>query len=262
MSDIAKLYSDVMAGVEAEKTAAASDMNDENGIDFDRDFFEKVASGDEDATAVINEFIEEARSEGASDEDIESAIAEAMETAGIDENGDAVEPEVEDEYEQSKAAAYLEGSDQAVTDVLDSDFAKEAGVTADDLLDYELGGIYGAGYAETREIVDEVVTKIAEHKKEAKKGKGVKKGAQALAKKLMGKAKAAGTAVKGAPGAAHGALSKKYLPKNVMRLGGAKQQKAVERAGRMATGTMAAGGAAGLGAAGYGASRMAKKDKK
>jgi hypothetical protein len=254
MSEIAKLYNDVMAGVEAEKLAADNTAETvAQDLDIDRDFFTKIASGDEDAVGVMNNFIEEARAEGASDEEIEAAIQEAMDEAGVEETDLEATSETEDEYEAEKAAAYFEGAEQAFADVLEGDLAKIAGVTPDDLVEYELGGFYGAGYAETRAQLEEVVEKIAMHK-EAKKGKG--------ASKLMKKLKGAGEAMKAAPGTAHHKLTKKFLPKNVMRLGGAKQQKAMERAGRMATGTMVGGGlaaAGGLGAAGYAANKARKK---
>ncbi len=212
MSEIAKLYNDVMAGVEAEKLAAdqtadhvAYDIETEDeGVEINAEFFSKVASGDEEAVEVMNNFIEEARAEGASDEEIEAAIAEAMQEAGIEDIEASDEEwssdDVDDEFEVQKAAAYLEGAETAVVDALESELAKEAGVTADDLVEYELGSYYGAGYAETRAELDAVVEKIAAHKKEsgarmeaAKAGaKKVMEGVKSMAGKGAEKAKSGG----------------------------------------------------------------------
>lgn len=247
MSEIAKLYNDVMAGVEAEKLAEYENASHVAGdMDIDADFFAKVASGDEEAVDVMNNFIEEARAEGASDDEIEAAIAEAMEEAGVEE-GEQLE---DDEYEVAKAAAYYEGSEQAVADVLSGDLAKIAGVTAEDLVEFELGGFYGAGYAETRAQVEEVVEKIAMHKEAAK---GKKKAAETLFSKL-----------KGAPGNVHSGLANRYanvLSKHVKGYtASAKGADKLNRmANRLATGTMAVGGAGALGGAGYAAHKMRQK---
>lgn len=240
MSEIAKLYDEIMSGEEIEKVA--SDTTADSGPEFDRTFFEKVAAGDEESVGAVNAFIDEARAEGHSDEEIEEAIGEAMQAAGYDEDYGDLE---DDEFEVAKVSAYLEGSEQAVVDVLESDMAKEAGVTAEDLIEFELGGHFGAGYAETRAEAEEALAKIA-----AAKGKVGKK-VRALGKNLMEKLRAG-------PVAAHEGLTRKFLPKNVMKLSPQKQQLAMQRARRMATGVMGAGvGAAGAGL-GYGAYRMAR----
>ena len=218
MSEIAKLYNDVMAGVEAEKLAAdhnaedvAHDINEEGGVEIDAEFFHKVANGDEEAVEVMNNFIEEARAEGASDEEIEEAINEAMGDAEGGEDQEVYE-EV-DELEVQKAAAYYEGAETAVFDALDSELAKVAGVTIDDLVEYELGSHYGTGYAETRSELDAVIEKIATVKYEQASPASLlmKMAKEQQDKKMSGAAKA-GIGAAGAAGAgalALGALAKK-----------------------------------------------------
>lgn len=163
MSDIANLYNEVMNQAEAEKTA--SDMSE--GPAFDKTFFEKVANGEEEAVEALNSFIDEARSEGYSDDQIEEAIGESMSDAGIIESEASDDGEDgESEFELHKAAAYAEGATKAVEDVLDTDMAKTAGVTAEDFMEYEVGMAYGQGYAETRRAAEEIVIKIASAKKQ------------------------------------------------------------------------------------------------
>lgn len=208
MSAIAKLYDDVMAA-EHNKTAAAND----EGPEFTREFFEKVASGDQDAAAEMNQFIETARADGHSDDVIEAAITEAMNDVGAsDEPGPQDSVEEIDEFEQAKAAAYYEGVEEAVADVLGSDLAKEAGITEQHLIDYELGAHKAVGYAETRKELDERVQKIASHVqsqkdsdmsfaqrlvKNAAKGKDDKKGMSGAAKAGLGTVGAAGAGTVG-----------------------------------------------------------------
>jgi len=163
MESIAKLYEDVMAGVE--KTAA--DTSADGGPEFDANFFEKVAEGDEESTTALNDFIDESRAAGHSDEEIEEAVDEAMQATGA-EGGSAI-GEPDDEYEEAKLSAYNGGAEQALADVLESDMAKEAGVSADDLVDYELGMNFGAGYADARGALDEAIQKIAAKGKKGKK---------------------------------------------------------------------------------------------
>lgn len=169
MSDIAALYEEVMAGA-AETEKVASDVNDDAGPEFGPEFFEKVAAGDEASVTVLNDFIENAKAEGHSEEEIESAILQVMEDAGVEGGEEAAdgtyggEAEEADEFEQQKAAAFMEGAEKAMTDALESDFAKEAGVSLDDLLEFELGGQYGEGYAQTRAVLDNAILKIAEAK--------------------------------------------------------------------------------------------------
>ena len=256
-SEIAKLYDEVMSGQAQQTTEkTAADVNADSGAEFDANFFEKVAAGDEEAVGVVNQFIEEARAEGHSDEDIETALGEAMQAAGIEDDGqiEVEEPET-DEFEQAKMSAYLEGGEQAIADVLESPLAKEAGITAEDLVEYELGGHYGTGYAETRTEAEEALMKIAD----AKAGLGQR--AKDLGSKLMGKIKAGG---------------KRYGQLMAGGKMGEKGEMLGRRAGhsikglRQMTGealkvhgTRAATGAA-IGGAGYGAYRLAKgkKDKK
>lgn len=272
MSDIAKLYDDVMNNAQ-EKTAAdaaANDVAEDTGPEFNAEFFDKVASGDEESAGILNSFIEQAREEGHSDEEIESAIADAMKAAGVEasdeqadgvdnDQGESVEDEEIDEFEQAKAAAYMEGVNQALADVLESDLAKEAGVTAEDLIDYELGGVYAQGYAESRMAYDEVVEKIATHKKEA----GAKMdAAKAGAKKLMQGAKE--VAGKGAAKAKAGGARYKQLMTGsnlgATGLGTATPAGKAEArkilATRLGTGAVGAGT---LGGAGYGVHKMRKK---
>ena len=189
MSDIAALYEEVMAGA-AETEKVASDVNDDTGPEFGPEFFEKVAAGDEASVTVLNDFIENAKAEGHSEEEIESAIVQVMDDAGIElgddegEEGDYVDDEAS-EFEQQKAAAFLEGAEKAIEDAMDSDFAKEAGVSMDDLAEFELGGQYGEGYAQTRSMVDNAILKIAEAKELEKEAGKIGD----LASKLTGKLK-------------------------------------------------------------------------
>lgn len=164
MESIAQLYKDVMDGV-VEKTAA--DTGADAGPEFDQTFFQKVASGDEESVNALNGFIEESRAAGHSDEEIESAVDEAMQATGYEEGHAAVE-DTTDEYEGAKQAAYDEGMQKALEDSLESDLAKEGSVSADDLVDFDLGSNYGEGYVEGRSMFDEAVEKIAGKKKAGK----------------------------------------------------------------------------------------------
>lgn len=154
--NIADLYNEVMSQAATEKTASAQ------GAVFDRNFFEKVASGDGQAVEALNAFIDEARGEGYDDEQIESAIEEAMGEAGVEEDFGA-----SDDFEMAKSAAYNEGAQEAYVDILEK--AAGFGVSEEELLEYHLGVAKGQGYAETRGALDEVVEKIAAAKIAAKK---------------------------------------------------------------------------------------------
>lgn len=259
-SEIAKLYDEVMSGqaqqTETTTVKTAADVNADSGPEFDAAFFEKVAAGDEEAVGIINQFITEAQAEGHSDEEIETALGEAMQAAGIEDDGqtEVEEPET-DEFEAAKMSAYLEGGEQAIADVLESPLAKEAGITADDLIEYELGGHYGAGYAETRTEAEEAITKIAD----AKAGLGAK--AKELGSKLLGKIKAGGKRYgQLMAGGAKGTVGEMKGRRAGHSLKGLRQMtgEALKVHGtRAATGAVAGG-------AGYGAYRLAKgkKDKK
>ena len=146
MSEIAKLYEQVMA----EQPATQG-----NEPAFDGEFFAKVASGDDESLQALNEVIDEARANGASDDQIEAALAEAVEASGYE---DAGTEGGEDEFEVEKQSAYAEGSAQAIEDMLGSDLAKTAGITAQDLMEYELGTHYGAGYAQTRQELEDAMS--------------------------------------------------------------------------------------------------------
>jgi hypothetical protein len=165
--NIADLYNEVMSQAATEKTASEA-----GGVVFDRSFFEKVASGDEDSVGALNAFIDEARSEGYNDEQIESAIDEAMNEAGVDDGSDGSDVSddfSEDEFEMAKSAAYAEGVEEAFAHVMESDLVKTAGLTEQDLMEYQLGLAKGQGYAETRAALESVVEKIAEGKMDALK---------------------------------------------------------------------------------------------
>jgi hypothetical protein len=162
--NIADLYNEVMSQAATEKTAS-----DASGVVFDRSFFEKVASGDEDSVGALNAFIDEARGEGYNDEQIESAIDEAMSEAGVGDDDDTGTGVDEDEFEMAKSAAYAEGVEEAFAHVMESDIVKTAGLTEQDLMEYQLGLAKGQGYAETRAALESVVEKIAEGKMEALK---------------------------------------------------------------------------------------------
>lgn len=203
-SEISELYDEIMAGEQnpeasAETEKTAGDASADDGPLFDATFFEKVAAGEDESVDTLNQFIEEARGEGYDDDQIEEAIGEAMQAAGYGEAGEApaaVEEPETDEYEQAKMSAYIEGSEKALEDMLNSDMAKAAGITAEDVVEYELGNCFGAGYFETRQELDEDLAKIAEAKKET--------GAQALVAKIAEKKKGKGMspAAAGALGAA------------------------------------------------------------
>jgi len=202
--DIRELYNDVVQ--DGEKTASAADTKTETeaaetekeaGFEINSDFFEKVASGSPAETQYLDTLINEARAEGASDEDIEGILSEAIEnstkTASAEseetetETGDTENVETEDDFETQKLAAYEQGVEKAIADALESETAKTAGVTFEDLAQAELGKIYGQGYADTMPVAKETIEKIAEIK--------MAKGAMGLVRKLKGmgpKAKAMG----------------------------------------------------------------------
>lgn len=204
MSDISDLYDAVMAE-QREKTASAEEHQPQTDeaveSPFDAAFFDKVASNDPDAVAELNEAVAAARAEGATDEQIDAELDAMMAAAyGIKQAGDegGEQPEAgeqqlgaDDDFEQAKVAAFNAGAEQALIDVLESDLAKTAGVTLDDLADFDLGGDYALGYAQTREHYAEAVEKIAAHK-EASRVQAVKdyavskgrKGFETLAEKL------------------------------------------------------------------------------
>ena len=257
MSDIAKLYEEVMSSG-TDKTAA--DINADAGPAFDATFFQKVASGEEEAVQALSEFIEEAKAEGHSEDEIEEAIGEAMVEAGVETKEAA---ENEDEYEVQKAAAYAEGASKAIEDVLDSDLAKTAGVTVDDLVEYELGGFYGTGYAETRKTAEEVVTKIAAAKREALEKEAAEgKSAKALGKGLIGKLKgAAGRYSELMRGGQMGAGNSPAALLGKAKRGVSKEQaQALTTEARKSLATRAATGVGVAG--GIGAAAMAAKNRK
>jgi hypothetical protein len=251
MSDIANLYNEVMNQAEAEKTA--SDMSE--GPAFDKTFFEKVANGEEDAVEALNAFIDDARSEGYSDDQIEEAIGESMSDAGIIESeGSDDGQEGESEFELQKAAAYAEGATKAVEDVLETEMAKTAGVTAEDFMEYEVGMAYGQGYAETRRAAEEIVTKIAAAKipgQKLKMGIGAKlkqyfaggDAAERAAKRLADSAHGRGTSLSDGTGRIPMQVRKAILGEEKAAVKGiGNRRKAV--AGGLALGAAGAGGVA------------------
>lgn len=245
--NIADLYNEVMSSQAAEKTAA--DVSAAEGAVFDRSFFEKVASGDEDAVGALNSFIDEARAEGHSDEEIESAIGQAMADAGIDdEDGEESADDADDDFENAKMASYQEGAAEAFAHVMGSEAVKTAGITEADLVQYHLGLAKGQGYAETRQALEEVVEKIAAAK-------------VAKLSDIAGKAKNAITS----------ALSEAKSPRatwnTAKELADAAGMKGMSRAAHMAKAMAPAAavygaGAAGAGGAAYGAKKMYDKRKK
>jgi hypothetical protein len=241
--NIADLYNEVMSHQAAEKTAADVSAAEGSSVSFDRDFFEKVASGDEEAVDALNAFIEEARAEGHSDEDIESAIGEAMADAGISDDEESA-----DDFEAEKVAAYNEGAARALADVLDGDLAKTAGVTEQDLADYYLGVSHGLGYAETRSELESVVEKIA-----SAKASGISE--------MASKAKNAITS------AFREAASPRETYRAARAAADSAKMEGMQRAGHMAKALAPAAavygtGAAALGGAGYGAKKLMDKRKK
>lgn len=187
--NISDLYDQVVTETEAEKTA--SDVNADQGPEFNKEFFEKVAANDEDSVAVLNQFVEESRAEGYSDDDIEGAIVLAMTEAGVEqetdgdgEAGDGADGGSEDSFETAKAAQYMAGAEKALNDVLESEMAKKGGVTIEDLEQVELGESFGEGYAEMRQILDARVEKIAEHRAEQAKEAGEGRARQFVLSKI------------------------------------------------------------------------------
>jgi hypothetical protein len=89
-----------------------------------------------------------------------------MSEAGVDTAAAAGET---DDFEMAKSAAFAEGVEEAIAHVMGSEIVKTAGVTEDDLMNYELGLAKGQGYAETRMALEAIVEKIAAEKTAAKK---------------------------------------------------------------------------------------------
>jgi hypothetical protein len=145
MSEIGELYDSIIAG---DMDKVASD------VEFDGDFWEKVASGDEASNAELGAFIDEARESGYDDEQISAALDDAM-SDGAEIGGD---------LEDAKHAAWNDGFEQAVTESLE--LAKQAGIEVDvsELADYDRGTSYGDGFAQGRLYADEAIEKIAEVK--------------------------------------------------------------------------------------------------
>lgn len=171
MSDISKLYEEAMTNSEVKKTAS---------VDFDKEFFEKVASGDAAASSGLNDFVESARADGYDDDAIEIAIGNAMSEAGY--GTDNVD------FETQKVASYEQGSHKAIDDVLEK--AAELGVSEEDIMDFYLGASFGEGYTDTRRDLDEVVEKIAAGavKKKMQAGyEGLKRAGKSYADAMRGK---------------------------------------------------------------------------
>lgn len=252
MSEISKLYDEVMAG--AVKKVAA-DVTQDQGPAFDASFFSKVAAGEEAEVAELNAFIEQARAEGYDDTAIEAAMTQAMDEVGYQEPETQPEPET-DAFEQEKMSAYVEGANQAIIDVLDSDLAKTAGITIDDLKEYELGGHYGQGYGETRPLIEAAAVKIAEAKTAADAKAGVArrmlefvkaKGAQG------GQLLAGGKKMEIGPRAGQRAGNRALLANIFGTQGGGNRAEALKSLGARAVAAGAVGGA------GVGAHQLLKK---
>lgn len=182
---ISGLYEDIV-NENQEKTA--SEQNGEV-VEFNAEFFNKLAAEEEAEVSIMDAFIDDAREQGHSDDDISAAIDEAMDGAGVKQASDEDEP-VESEFDIQKEAAYAEGSEQAVMDSLE--MAKEAGVTMDELADFDLGATYAQGYSDTRGALEDAIQKIAAHKKEA----GLKETASNLFRKGMKSSTVKGEGVK------------------------------------------------------------------
>ncbi len=248
--NIADLYNEVMSQAATEKTAS-----DASGVVFDRSFFEKVASGDEDSVGALNAFIDEARGEGYNDEQIESAIDEAMSEAGVGDDDDTGTGVDEDEFEMAKSAAYAEGVEEAFAHVMESDIVKTAGLTEQDLMEYQLGLAKGQGYAETRAALESVVEKIAEGKMEALKSMaGKAKDSVMSAGKRYGQMMAGGDMALGV-GKAGSRPGNRALIEN-LRAGGKGRSEALKSLGARAGTAAVAGGAA------YGAKKMYDRKQK
>lgn len=252
--NIADLYNEVMSSQAAEKTAA--DVSAAEGAVFDRGFFEKVASGDEDAVGALNSFIDEARAEGHSDDEIESAIGQAMADAGIDDEDG--EESADDDFENAKMASYNEGAAEAYAHIMGSDAVKTAGITEDDLIQYHLGLAKGQGYAETRQALEEVVEKIASSKMDA-----IKSGLGKAKDYVVSGAKRYGTLMAGGakgfePGAeAASRAGNKNLIRSLMGKG-----LEGDRAEALKSLGARAGTAAAVGGAAFGAKKMYDRKRK
>jgi hypothetical protein len=155
MSEIGELYDTIMAG---EMNKVAGDVGQDGGVEFDGNFWEKVASGDEEANTELGAFIDDARENGYDDEQIAAALDDAM------YEGAAIGDEPINELEEAKHAAWNDGFEQAIAESLE--LAKQAGIEVDvsELADYDRGTSYGDGFAQGRLYADEAIEKIAEVK--------------------------------------------------------------------------------------------------
>lgn len=249
MNDINQMYRDLKAKSEAEKTASAAEDNNATESEagelvLDADFFMKVASGDEASLAALEGLTKEAMEQGFDEAQINQSLLEAAEAAGVDfdqldkiAEGETVEDEgEEDPLEMAKVAAYCEGADKAVADALESEMAKEAGVTAEDLEQYELGLAYGAGYYEKRAELDAAIEKIAGAKLDRMRAFAGRIGGH-----VSGAAKRVGHLVRGGDFGTEGAMNGRRAGNSLQGLRDMRGA-ALKSHGTRAAGALAAGG--------------------
>jgi hypothetical protein len=144
-----------LATDDVEKVANEINGSQENAdFDFNVEFFDSLADEDPDSIEKISSFIDAARSEGYEDDQIQARIEE-IETEvrtkeasleGADEDVQDYEIEEGEDFDKVAEQRYWTGAGQAIEDFLGSDFAKEAGITMEDLQEFELGEHEGAGY--------------------------------------------------------------------------------------------------------------------
>ena len=168
---IQDIYNAVLGGDDIDKVAADLGGSSDPNLDFEfnQDFFEAIENEVPEQVEKLAYFIDAARGNGMSDDEIEQTIGQLQEQAklaSVDggvaaDAGDAAVPD-DDDFEQKLASAYLEGSERAVSDFLASDFAKQANITEDSVVDFEVGRAKGFGYAETMNELRAMGEKIAQ----------------------------------------------------------------------------------------------------
>ncbi len=170
----------------------ASDTSNE--VVFDKAFFDKLASGDAQASEQFDGFVDSALAQGNTPEQIQSMVAE-METAAYGQpvedapvtttedtpapttestttttetppaaNDTPNEPlDADEEFELQKAAVALEFAEKGIDDELAKNpLAKIAGITRETLAAELLGEVAGVSYHQARSETADRIAKIAE----------------------------------------------------------------------------------------------------
>jgi hypothetical protein len=170
---IQDIYNAVLGDDEVDKVAAdlnAGAVDPNLDFEFTTEFFDSIEQEDPESVEKLAHFIDAARGQGMDDKEIEQTIDDLQKQASaVDPDADpAVDPDAatddaaDGDFEQKLAGAYMEGSESAVADYLQSEFAKQAGITEDSIVDYEVGRAKGFGYAETMNELREMGDKIAQ----------------------------------------------------------------------------------------------------